>query len=225
MVHPSWRHEDKVNYNGCRALHHVAVEKSGDMLERLSIPEYRGGNNLMGAANQQERPLDPWYLTGFFEGEGCFWVTVHPHPTGKFGWIMDPTVQIYQHEDNRGLLERIQRFFGCGRITPKGPNSKVLTYSVDSRRSIEEKVIPHFDKYPLQSRKWEDYLKFREIVLRMNAKEHWQRDKFIALVRIAFAMNAPGKQRRYTLDEVISGILRDHTPDSAPSGEEMVRSA
>ena len=33
----------------------------------------------MSADNQQERPLDPWYVTGWFDGEGCFNVSVHPH--------------------------------------------------------------------------------------------------------------------------------------------------
>ena len=37
---------------------------------------------------------------------------------------------------------------------------------------------------------------------------------FLELARLAFTMNATGKQRQYTLAMMIeSGILRGHTPD------------
>ena len=78
---------------------------------------------------------------------------------------------------------------------------------------IVEKVLPHFDRYPLQSGKQRDYLLFREIVLRMRRGEHRNPAVFVELSRLAFAMNVTGKQRRYTLIEVESGILRGHTPD------------
>ena len=54
---------------------------------------------------------------------------------------------------------------------------------------------------------------FREIVLRMRHKEHLQPRGFLELARLAFTMNATGKQRQYTLAMIESGILRGHTPD------------
>jgi hypothetical protein len=98
-------------------------------------------------------------------------------------------------------------------IRPKGPNSNVVTWSVDGVPNIVEKILPHFDRYPLQSAKLQDYLVFREIVLRMRAKEHLHPGGFLELARLAFTMNATGKQRQYTLATIESGILRGHTPD------------
>ncbi len=129
-----------------------------------------GSDNPWGEPdNQQERPLSAWYVTGFMDGEGCFCASIHPVPTRR-GWYIGPVVQAYQHRNRVSILERLQAFFGCGKIRPKGPNSSVVTWSVDGVATIVEKILPHFDRYPLQSGKLQDYLVFREIVLRMRNK-------------------------------------------------------
>lgn len=127
----------------------------------------QASDNATGADNQQERLLNPWYVTGFFEGEGCFSVSIHDHPgrRNNYTWMIRPVLQAYQHKDRVELLESLVKFFGCGKIRPKGPQSSVLTFSVERTHEIVEIVLPHFDKYPLQSSKQLDYLKFREIAL------------------------------------------------------------
>ena len=160
----------------------------------------------MSADNQQERPLHPWFITGWFDGEGCFSVSVHRHPGSKFGWIIDPVVQTYQHKDSIDILKKIRNFFRCGNIRPKGANSNVLTFSIESRRSIGEKVIPHFLRYPLQSRKKNDFEIFREIVETMERKEHSDINTFIRLIKLAFDMNPHGKNRKYQLSEIIMDL-------------------
>jgi hypothetical protein len=170
-------------------------------------------DNATGADDQQERLLDPWYVTGFFEGEGCFSVSVHDHPDRKDSWMIRPVIQAYQHRDRVELLESLVRFFRCGKVRPKGPNSSVLTFSVERTQDITEKILPHFDKYPLQSGKQLDYLKFREIVLRMRNKEHKDPLVLLEIARLAFSMNLHGKQRKRSLAEIESRILRGHTPD------------
>jgi len=194
---------------GARASFRITVlemlsdNPRGDLLPTISggVPD-----------NQQERPLSPWYVTGFMDGEGCFCASVHRAPTRR-GWYIGPVVQAYQHQARVEILERLRAFFVCGKIRPKGPNSSVVTWSVDGVTTIVEKILPHFDRYPLQSGKLADYLTFREIVLRMRQKEHLQPQGFLELSRLAFSMNATGKQRQYTLATIESGILRGHTPD------------
>ncbi len=166
----------------------------------------------MSADNQQERPLNPWYITGGFDGEGCFSVSVHPHPASKYGWFIDPAVQTYQHRDSVELLKRIKIFFGCGSIRPKGPNSNVLTFSVESRRTIKEKVLPHFIRYPLQSSKRNDFDLFRKIIEAMERKEHHDLDGFVSIIKLAFKMNPHGKNRKYQLDEVIKDLRNPQRP-------------
>ena len=164
--------------------------------------------NPSGADNQQGRPRDltPDYISGFVDGEGCFSVSIHPHPTVRYGtrWLIAPCFQIYQHKDNLELLEELQRFFGCGRIQSKGPNSNVMTFAVYRRSDLESVIIPFFSKHPLISSKREDFLKFREIVRRMQKKEHRTDGGFRTIVEIAFSMNQRGKQRRYRLEDVLA---------------------
>jgi len=179
----------------------------------------------MNGDNQQERILTPDYLAGFIDGEGCFSVSIHPNPNAKFGWIIDPDFTINQHKQSHEFLKSIQKFLGCGKIYEKSPNnSNVLTFTVYSRRTIFEKILPFIDKHPLLSEKRNDYRKFREIVIRMQNKGHHTIEGFHEIVKIAFSMNAFGKQRAYTLEEVLrlSSETARHT-SASKADEDTVR--
>ncbi|TMK83873.1 MAG: hypothetical protein E6G46_02170 [Actinobacteria bacterium] len=173
------------------------------------------GDNPSSGDHQQGRPhrgLTPDYVAGFIDGEGCFCVSVHPHPTVRYGnrWLIAPSFHAYQHRDNVGILEAIRDFFGHGHICAKGPNSSVMTYSVYRREELESVIIPFFDQYPLISKKQDDFLKFREIVTLMQRKAHRKDVGFQTIVELAFAMNQRGKQRRYRLEEVMRNPQRLH---------------
>jgi hypothetical protein len=168
-------------------------------------------DNPSGADNQQETqepeaPLDPWWLVGFVDGEGCFSVAVHRNPyirsTG--GWQLTPVFQVYQHVKERKLLDRVQTFFGTGRTASKGPNSSVLTYSVSSLRNLTTSVIPFFEEHrPLV--KGPDFDRFAAIIRSMQAKEHLEPDGFEWCLRTVYEMNAHGKQRKCAIDEILQG--------------------
>jgi len=165
--------------------------------------------NPIGADNQQGRPqeeLPPQYIAGFVDGEGCFSVSIYPHPTVRYGtrFQIQPCFQVYQERANVGILERIRDYFGCGRISSKGPNSTVMTFSIHSRPDLLNVVVPFFEQYPLLSLKNEDFLKFREIVLAMEKKEHLTSEGFEWIVRMAFSMNQRGKQRKYKLEDLLA---------------------
>ncbi len=166
-------------------------------------------DNPTGADNQQGRPqgaLHPDYVVGFVDGEGCFSVSIRPHPTVKYGTrcIVGPVFQIYQHRDNVEILERLHEFFGCGRIASKGPKSDVLVYVVSRREDLKRIIIPFFDAHRLRTDKNEDFLKFQEIVLAMDRKAHRTSDGFRRIVELAFSMNKRGKQRRYMIEDILA---------------------
>jgi hypothetical protein len=165
--------------------------------------------NPAGAGNQQGRPrgrLAPQYVAGFVDGEGCFSVSIHPHPTVRYGrrWLIAPCFQVYQHRDHMAILEELQDLFGCGYIRPKGPKSSVMTYSVYRRRDLETAIIPYFERYPFLVLKREDFTKFSEVVRMMQQKLHRSEEGFRQIVEIAFSMNKRGKQRRYRLEDVLA---------------------
>ena len=175
----------------------------------------------MNAVNQQERLLIThelkYYLAGFIEGEGSLTVSIKEHPTTKYGMHLDPEFFLYQHKAGIKLLQLAQEVFGTGRIFPKHGSENVLVFSITSRRSLYEKVIPFFEKYMIFSAKWETFIKFREIVKAMEeTKEHHSQDGLIRLFTLAYQMNpySKGKERKRSLQEVIDRILRDYTPES-----------
>ena len=162
------------------------------------------------------------WVVGFVDGEGCFSVSVHRNPYVRRtrGWQLHPVFQVYQHERYRAVLEDLISLFGFGRIRAKGPNSSVLTYAVDSMRDLEEGILPFFERHQLIV-KAADFRLFAEIVRSMRRKEHLTAAGFERAVRLAYAMNAQGKQRSRTLAMVLAGS--SETARQAPSLSETVK--
>jgi hypothetical protein len=167
--------------------------------------------NPSGADNQQETPspcsvLDPDWVVGFVDGEGSFCVSVHRsammHRHG--GWQLQPVFHVYQHHDSRDVLEAMVQVFGCGRVRPKGPNSSVWSFAVEGLRRLEEAVLPFFERHPPRVKR-DDFEAFAAIVRAMRRKEYLSPDGFERLVRLAYGMNANGKQRARTLEQVLAG--------------------
>ena len=148
--------------------------------------------NPTSADNQQETSsslleLDPLWVVGFVDGEGCFSVSIHRNPNARStgGWQLHPVFHVYQHADHRGVLEALVAFFGCGRLRPKGGASSVWTYAVDSLRDLERAVVPFFERNrPVV--KAADFEAFATIVRWMRQRIHLTPDGFEQSVRLAY---------------------------------------
>ena len=169
------------------------------------------GDDPSGGDYQQGRPsgcsLTPDYVAGFVDGEGCFCVSVHPHPTVRYAsrrWLIAPSFHVYQHGDDVRILEDLCCYFGCGRVRSKGPRSAVMAFSVYRRQDLESAIIPFFERYRLRTGKQEDFVKFAESVRLMQSKAHRTEEGFRRIVELAFSMNKNGKQRRYRIEEVLT---------------------
>ena len=173
----------------------------------------------MGAGNQQERLSKTeamrWFMAGFIEGEGSLCVSIKHHPSSRFGYLVDPEFFLYQHESGISLLQMAKEMFGTGRISPKPGNETVLVYSIASRVSLKEKVIPFFEKYMIYSAKRHVFERFKEIIDAFEKKEHLTREGLASIVKKAYAMNpdSKGKERKRSLQEVLERILRGPTPN------------
>src|SRR3989338_5329530 len=146
-----------------------------------------------------------YFLAGFVDGEGSFSVAIIRHPMQKFGWMINPVFQVYQHEKHRYILDLYQQVFKTGSIYRKSGSHPVLNFSIDSRRSIIERVIPFFERYPLLV-KAETFLIFKEIVDAMEKREHWTKEGFVRIATLAYSMNQQGKGRKYTLKEMLATL-------------------
>src|SRR5258708_31084175 len=112
--------------------------------------------NPTSADNQQETSsslleLDPLWVVGFVDGEGCFSVSIHRNVNAKStgGWQLHPVFHVYQHQRYRGVLEDLIPLFRCGRVRTKGSGSNECTYAVDGLVDLETHIVPFFELHPL----------------------------------------------------------------------------
>ena len=81
--------------------------------------------NPTGADNQQETAsstleLDPQWVVGFVDGEGCFSVSIHAHPgVRSFGWQINTVFHVYQHQDARFALDALIPFLAAAECGPR----------------------------------------------------------------------------------------------------------
>ena len=113
--------------------------------------------------NQQER-LDPWWIIGFVDGEGCFSVSTFRNRTTKSGYQTLFEFVVTQGERSKSALEAIRSYFGCGGIYVNrrydNHNYNLLRYCVRRKNDLKEKIIPFFTKYQLQTTKREQFETF-----------------------------------------------------------------
>ena len=100
------------------------------------------------------------------------------------------------------VLEALVAVFGCGHLRPKGGASSVWTYAVDSLRDLERAVLPFFERYPPVV-KADDFRAFATIVRWMRQRFHLTPEGFEHAVRLAYAMNANGRQRDRSIEEIL----------------------
>lgn len=141
--------------------------------------------------------LDPWYITGFADGEAAF---TYSRAGGSFGIYF----AIKQREDNRQIVEAIHNFFGgVGRIyrgkesngAPKSGFSKPYAYYRVTRSSELQEIVAHFDKYPLQSqKKHEAYQVWREMVI--YKRDNYRDINYIHLSELAGKLSILNLQSR-----------------------------
>jgi hypothetical protein len=104
--------------------------------------------------------INPWFVTGFSDAEGCFIIGLSKDSKRTNGWIVALEFAISLHEKDQVLLENILSFFlEVGTIRKAGNN--VIKYQVRSIADLSI-VIAHFEKYPLITQKWADYQLFKQ---------------------------------------------------------------
>jgi hypothetical protein len=133
--------------------------------------------------------LNPYYVTGFTDGEGCFYVGVSSNPRYKTAYRVKAVFHIGVHIRDIALLEQIQLFFGVGTISKLGAESvQFRVYGFENLKVI----MNHFDKYPLLTNKQSDYLLFKQVVNYMEQGIHLTVKGLNKVMSIKAVMNNKG---------------------------------
>jgi hypothetical protein len=110
--------------------------------------------------NKSQRPNaeDLMWLVGYIEGEGDFSVNKNGKYV-KFELGVEVAIRDIQ------LLYKIKSLLGIGSITFR-TNRKMAIFKISSKTQLKEIILPIFDKYPMLTSKYFDYIYFRSNLLK-----------------------------------------------------------
>ncbi len=137
-------------------------------------------------AAQRDYKLNPWFITGFIDSEGCFFLNIYLAKGYNTGWTIKPSFKLALNKKDIVLLEKIQKYFGIGKIYKQRADS--IEYRVQNLKDLEI-IISHLDKYPLLTQKRADFELFRKAIYLMLDKKHLTLDGLRKIISIRAAMN------------------------------------
>jgi LAGLIDADG endonuclease len=163
------------------------------------------------------------YISGYVDGEGCFTVSIAPRATLRVGWEVRPSLSVSQNGDRAEVLRLVEKHFGCGSIRPDR-SDKTLKWETRCLDDLVERVLPHFDRYPLLSGKRLDYERFASICRLMAGGAHRSSDGLARIVELAGGMNPSGK-RRYRAEEILAKLRQGEGIVCASGNRGITRSS
>ena len=138
------------------------------------------------STNHNISKLDPNWVTGFTDAEGCFSVIIEISDTLK--WRVRTSFEINLHEKDKDILYKLESFFGVGAIYHR-PDRKKSVFKVTNINCIKDVIIPHFTNYPLISKKHIDFLLWSEVIKLISNKEHLTKEGFSKILTFYASIN------------------------------------
>ena len=145
--------------------------------------------------------LNPYYVTGFTDAEGCFLINIQSRSDLKLGYSVSLSsfafdfakakakVKIKLHSKDKELLERILKFFNVGKIYTR--KDGYVEYIVNSMKGMEV-IIAHFNHYPLISaerKKYSDYKIFKLVFELIKQKKHLTQEGLQVILSLKASFN------------------------------------
>ena len=153
------------------------------------IQQQHSGEEVVTAGNKdnlREGMMNPNFVSGFIDAEGCFLISVNRTNSCLVGFQVRLFFQINLHEKDKALLERIQSYFATGKIYKHGAQS--LQYRVSSMKDLAV-IVSHLRKYPLLTQKRADYELFVQAFNLIQNKEHTTHSGLQKIIAIKAPMN------------------------------------
>jgi hypothetical protein len=150
-------------------------------------------------------PLDPWFVSGLTEGEGCFCISFALRSKLRTGLEVRPSFSLSLNEKDLELLRDLQTFFGCGWIR-ESKSDRTFKYEARAVSDLMDPVIPHFERHPLRGNKAKSFVAFASVCRMIEQGDHLRRDGLRQIVELAYEMNL-GK-RRLAKDDLLRAPMR-----------------
>jgi hypothetical protein len=137
-------------------------------------------------SSEKPKVVEPFFFTGFIDGEGSFSILVIKDNKRTLGWRIEPKFQIHLHIRDLDILLQFKQYLNdVGLIYT---NRDRAIYTMSSIKDINM-LINHLNKYPLLTQKQGDYLLFKQVIDLFNNKTHLTLDGIKGIVNIKASMN------------------------------------
>ena len=160
----------------------------------------------VGSRLKKESMDFSWYITGFTDGEGCFSISFNRRAKLKTGIEIRPSFSIGQNKRSLQVLKEIHTYFGCGAIR-FSKSDQLYKYEVRSIGDLMKRIIPHFQKFPLQTNKQLDFKIFAQVCELIYQSKHLNATYLEQIINQSYLMNGSGK-RKYTSEELLKILAR-----------------
>ena len=129
----------------------------------------------------------PNWLVGFTSAEGCFYVSTGVSKT-KIGYTVNLWFILTQHSRDAAPARSLAGYWQCGNVIME-PKNPVVRYRVSRFSENLNIIIPFFEKYPIQGKKFKDFLDFCKVANLINDKAHLTKEGFEKIKNIKKSMN------------------------------------
>lgn len=144
--------------------------------------------NIMAMQRQAISNLNPHWVLGFIDAEGCFHVAIQKNNTMRLGVQVQLHFSVAQHAQDKLLLEQFVPFFdGAGQVTASG--GSMYQYRIRGMDDLENKLFPFLESHPLVTQKSLDYANFRVVHAMMRNGEHLTPEGLDKIRAIQLLMN------------------------------------
>jgi hypothetical protein len=154
----------------------------------VKIPSKQYDLRKFSTYNSSTECIHPGIWSGLIDGEGSFSIIIDRCKTRKLGWRVQLKFQLGLHAKDLNSLYLLQQYLGGIGSIYSVRSRPVVNYSIDSIEDLN-KLIFHFDKYPLLTQKASDLLLFKQAVELVNNKAHLTVEGLNEIINIKASMN------------------------------------
>ena len=149
--------------------------------------------------------INPWYISGFVDGEGSFLVSFSKRSKMGLGIEVRPSFTVSQHARNKEVVCELQRYFQCGSVRFNS-RDQTYKYEVRSLNDLVYRILPHFGRIrsaPQSNEMWICCV----MSVAMISKQHLTRNGIERIIEFSYSMNNLGA-RRYIKEDLLRMVRR-----------------
>lgn len=136
--------------------------------------------------------IDPHWIAGFADGDGCFRIKTRKSAAYKLGVSVNLGFILTQDIRDGVFMRSLEKYFKCGgySIATDGMSCEYHVYRLSD---IINTIIPFFEKYPLQGAKRFDFADFTKAAKILQDKDHLTEDGYKKILELKNGMNRSRK--------------------------------